>query len=131
MVELNNLRRITYELATEVESGTEGPTFNIVTFILDQINSPAMILDDDLEVIYQNEAMTGWLDQDYAGRKCFSALDRESPCSDCDALKSLRTKKVIHGENTLSSDNRKVTIPLVFNGVSGAMILFEVSRDER
>lgn len=127
MVELDDLRRITYELASEVESGAEGPTFDIVTFILDQINSPAMILNDDLEVIYQNGGMTEWLDQDYEGRKCFSALDRESPCEDCDALRSLETKKVIHGENSLSPNSAsKVTIPLIFNGVSGTMILFEV-----
>ena len=130
MLELDHLKRLTEELANEVHYEEHGKVWKMITMILEKLPLLALILDKDEKPIYHND----YTKNQY--RKYHNKdLDKSVPMSEQIKFrtenpeifpKTLATREI---QETLffseaSQINYKViSIPLIYNGVSGAIIL--------
>jgi len=134
MTDLSNLKRLTKELAEEIEKDEHGKVWDLVTFILDNIESPATVVSRDHKLLYINkETEKRFAEIGYKNLHMNKSL-KDSPfcksilgsCKICPIQETLETRKV--HTNTFNSHltgkvYRMVCIPLVFDGISGVLAI--------
>ena len=132
MVELNDLKRLTKELAEEIEYSEDGPALDWIKLVLSSIKSPVAIITREYKVIYLNP------EAKRIGKKynisteydieCYKArYNNDKPCKNCPMLESIKTKQIVNTvwKSPHSNIEYVVTnIPLVFNGVAGSIEIF-------
>jgi len=135
MVELNSLKRLTMELAEEIEYDEHGKVWKFITLILDSVNSPAAIIGADHTLLYINKetikrhAIQGFDIEDELGktvRKTRFCRPLEMDCSKCPIMKSMETKEVYtidYKSDITGILYKMICIPLVFDGVSGVLAI--------
>lgn len=130
MLELDNLRKLTEELANEVHKEEHGKVWMMLTMILDNLPLIATILDANEKPIYQNEYMKAQFKK-YHGKEITTEFavseqikgNAQNPTIFKDTL---RTREIQEGEffSDKSQINYKVvSIPLIYNGIAGAIML--------
>ena len=142
MANLTPLRRLTKELAEEVEYDEHGKVWKLITFILDNVNSPAAIIDKDHILLFQNKSCkerfkkVGFDGEKYIGK---SIRDSEfckpiaMDCSKCPVQLAMDTKEVhtIDYKSFVTGITYKmICIPLVFDGVSGVLAILSDKNGE-
>ena len=137
MTNLDNLKRLTKELAEEVEYQEHGIAFKFIKLILDSIKSPAFIITREYDTVYLNPTAIK-MAKKYGistelGVKCYNVLfHKDEPCKECPVTRALKTRRVENTEwkSPLTGKKYMVTdIPLLFNGVAGVIeILNPINR---
>ena len=135
MTNLLPLRRLTKELSEEIEYDEHGKIWKLITFILDNVGSPAAIINKKHALLYINKNCRerfkelGFDGEKYIGKNikgskfCESLL---SACDECPIQKTLDTKEVhtLDFTSKISNINYKmICIPLIFDGVSGVLAI--------
>ena len=137
MVNLSKLKKITNELSHNIEEG-EGPLLDFIILILDNLNQPAVILDNKLNLIYGNNYMHTFLanldlqinpgDNWYKVIYDMNTIPKWCPATDALKQGKLTTKEFISPLTKLKW--RTTCIPIANNGTS-AVIGISEEMDER
>ena len=129
MVDLSGLKRLTKELAEEVEYDEKGPALRFIELILDNIHSMAGILDKDCNVVFINKSAIDYCKMnniDFTDKGiCPMKLSKEY-CKNCpvkDTIKSRTVESVKYISPVTGRCISYTCIPLIFNGVSGVIAL--------
>ena len=129
---LNKLKRLTKELAEEVHYAEEGPIFKLVTLLLDNVTTFAVIVDNDKNLIWANKASinnastAGINIESYYGQDCSKIHLCNGECDKCPVTKAVTSKKVhtTFFECVVSHDiYDMICIPLIYDGVSGVIVM--------
>ena len=130
MVNLDGLKRLTQELANEIKCEETGPALEFCKLILSSIKSPSVIINKDFKVVYLNDVAIK-LGLKYGidttlGTKCYKArYNLDKPCKDCPLVKETREIQNIKWKSPHSGITYMITtIPLLYNGVSGVIKIF-------
>ena len=127
---MNNLRRLTQELAEEIKYDEVGPMFKFCKLIFDNLKTKVVIIDTKGIIKYMNKTLL-----DYAskfnldlkvGNNWYIPCGFDKEPEIYPAKEAIENRQVIHAifkskktGNTLDI----IAIPLIFNGVSGAICL--------
>ena len=137
MANLDGLKRLTKELAEEIEYHEEGPSFKFIKLILDSVKSPVVIISNDFKTIYLNPLAIAMGEKYGIDTSlyvhCYEAvMGINSPCKGCPAKRALKSKQIENTEwiSPVSGIKYMVTdIPLIYDGVSGVIeILNPINR---
>jgi hypothetical protein len=138
MVDLNNLKLLTQELAEEIHRKESGQAFKYMGLLFDNIESYVAIIDKDCKILYLNpSAIRNYKDRVgkdiKIGDNCITLLqDNKDFCKNC------LTKTCINNRNVLNeiiiSPNTgikywRTCIPLAYDGVSGVIEILEKHND--
>jgi len=135
MTNLSPLRRLTRELAEEVEYDEHGRAWKFMTLILNSVQSPAAIIGSDHKLLFVNQETIkrhtahGFEIESEVGktvRKTRFCKPLAMDCSKCPVQKSIDTKEVhtIDYRSDITGILYKmICIPLVFDGVSGVLTI--------
>lgn len=135
MVNLEPLKKVTQELALEVRAlGHDSEMLEFMSLILENVQSAALILDDEDTVVYMNtlaaQTISNLGTEVSVGEKWYKAWGLDAPpLEDYPARKAIETRKVVCEEYTspFSGTKFKVTsIPLIYDGVSGTITICDV-----
>ena len=135
MANLTPLRRLTKELAEEIEYEEHGKAWKFITLILNSVNSPAAIIDSDHKLLFINKETIkrhkniGFEIENEVGksvRKTRFCKPLAMDCSKCPVQLAMDTREVhtIDYKSDITGINYKMLcIPLVFDGVSGVLAI--------
>lgn len=132
MVNLDGLKRLTQELAEEVKYDEKGPLFKLVTLILNNIKSFAAILDDEKRLIWANKMSVKRANKfgidlvNSYGKKCEKFEICSGKCKKCPIAKVIKQRKILTNDFKAKLSGKSFTmicIPLLYNGVSGVIVL--------
>jgi len=132
LVDLESLRELTQELAEEVKEHDKGPFWNLITLILDRIDSYVAILSNSKELLWVNKSLICHCNdlnidiESLIGQDCRKLGFCEELCDKCPVYLAKKRKQVVMKPYTcnLSKDTKKlICIPLVYNGVSGIIVI--------
>ena len=126
MVNLDELREITKDLADDIDSGNYASRYvRLSCLILKYIDQPAAIVKEDYSVFYHNSEWSEWF-KEVEGVNCFEGIDKESVCENCNLEKALDKDKVIISVDKIDGIIvEKTFIPIKNNGDSGAIVMFK------
>jgi hypothetical protein len=131
---VNNLKRLTQELAEEVHHEEYGDAFKYIHLLFDKVESYIVILDNDCKILYLNPSVIKNCKEKLGisvgvGDNCLKLLkDGKELCKDCVVKTCVNQRKVLN--QIIISPNTgikywKTCIPLVYNGVSGVIEILE------
>ena len=135
MVNLSSLKRLTKQLAEEIEYDEHGTAWKFITLILDSVNSPSAIIGADHKLLFiNNETIKrhnkiGFDIENELGksvRKTRFCKPLGMDCSKCPVQNSMKTKEVYtidYKSDITGILYRMICIPLVFDGVSGVLVI--------
>ena len=137
MVELGPLKRLTKELAEEIEYDEIGPIFKLFKLLFDNINTLTVIIDKDNIIKYMNPVLTKYLEENNLdgciGDNWYKTIWKMGLEPDEHPARiALEQRKVVHKNFSSPMTGRKfivTAIPLIYNGVSGT-ICFAVLCDD-
>lgn len=134
---INKLKKLTEQLAKEIEYEDNGNVLNLLKLILDSVKSPAFVITKNFDVVFLNKE-AGRLGAKYnididMSKKCYEMqYGLDEPCKNCPVSKALKSKKIENIEWTSSHSGRTymiTDIPLLYNGIAGVIeILNPISR---
>lgn len=136
---INRLRELTTELAKEIKHGDgDGEVLNFLEIIFDHIEGTYIeVVTYEYKLLYVNpwgkEQLKDLLDLEIVEDKeyCYKKMwNRDTPCPWCPVEKAIDERRIIHLRQ-LAIDNPISTnyeycitvIPLLYNGVSGAILI--------
>jgi len=135
MVNLSPLKRLTKQLAEEVEYDEHGKVWKFITLILNSVNSPAAIIGADHKLLFINKETIKrhkLMNFDIEGevgktlRKSRFCKPLGMDCNKCPVKNAMDTKEVhtIDYKSDITGINYKmICIPLIFDGVSGVLAI--------
>ena len=134
MIELGKLKKITQELAKEIEAPEDDGILDLLRMIFDQIHTGISVISKDHRLVYLNPVLRETIGRDIdMGKKCFEAIEgRNSPCPHCPVEKVLSSRKVEILEYTPPSSKRcyvVTCIPLLANGATGVIQIMRERED--
>lgn len=129
---INKLDDITKQLALEIKEGNSTNTLKLLEYILDKVNTKAIIVKEDYTILYLNQALEEFfrehnLDITVGMNWWERFYNSQSPLDWCPIKKTIESKKVtkqvLNGELT-KKKLEIICIPLLYNGVSGVIAFF-------
>jgi len=135
MTNLTPLRRLTKQLAEEIEYDEHGRVWKFITLILESIQSPAAIIDKNHTLLYVNkETFSRFKKVGFDGKKYLGkSIEGSEFCKplgmECDkcpvklAMDSKEVHTIDYKSFVTGVDYRMICIPLVFDGVSGVLAI--------
>ena len=134
MADLNNLQRLTQELAEEIHYEEYGHVFKLMSLIFDNVESYVVIIDTNCKLLYINpaaiKACKDLVNIDInTGDNCIKMMQSNPElCKDCLAKSCINQKKVLN-EVTISPNTNikywRTCIPLAYDGISGVIEILE------
>jgi len=107
----DELKEITKQLAEEINSGYDGEAFRLLKLVCDYIDKPIVLVTDDGTIKYKNKLANSSIRKILKNKK--TLLDR-----------AMKSKKIVTQSLNISDDYKRVTcIPLIFDGVAGAICI--------
>lgn len=131
MVDLSRLTEITHELAEDIKNRKFGDCLRFVTFLLDNIDTHIVILDEDCKVIFANKFARDNIKIDYLNKTPRElGMCKSFDCKVCPFSSSMAGKKVISRTFTSKTGKkmRMLCLPLLYNGSSGVIVILEDAR---
>jgi len=131
MIDLTDLKRVTAELALEIEDEDRGPWFDFFTFFFDQLDVPVSIVSANLKLVWINgfgkRLVEGIGCEVKLGEDCFLTFyGAQDACQGCHCVHALNSRKVIT-EDRFSQRFRQMfrvtSIPLLKNGGSAVVVI--------
>lgn len=132
---VNNLRRLTQELAEEIRYEEYGQAFKFMRLIFDNIESYITIMDSNCKILYINpsaiKSAKDLLNVDlHVGSNCKDIINIINPihCKDCLARACINKRKVLNeifGSIKTGKKYWRTCIPLAYNGISGVIEIWE------
>ena len=127
MIELDKLKKLTKELAHDVDVG-HGNTLDLLKTVFQEVKTPISIVSKSLELVYLNPAareLTNGSKNARVGKKCFNEIyGTNKACVCCPVKKVMRSRKVEQIKFKIPGTNQKLLVtcmPLLMNGSSGAI----------
>ena len=131
--DIDDLKQITAQIAVEI-SNPRSTLFHFMSLIFDNLQSLVYMIDKDLQVLYVNKSLIKRMRlykpdadvTDFIGKSCYKLIDLEAPCEKCTAKDAIAQRKVVSTEIEAPYSKKKMRatcIPLVYDGVSGAIII--------
>lgn len=128
---INNLKRLTKELAEEIKNEEYGRMFDFCKLIFSNLNTYVIIIGLDEKIKYMNPSLSKYLksvDSDLkVGDIWYKNWDSKSIPKDHPSCEALKTRTVVHKKleyPKLKSTYDVIAIPLIYNGISGTICLF-------
>ena len=131
---INNLKRITQELAGEIHDKEYGDMFRFMRLLFDRVESYVSIVDKNCNLIYINpSAIRNYKERTGGdieiGDKCIKLLQNNPEfCKECLA-KDCINQKIILNKVFISPNTGlkywRTCIPLIYDGVSGVIEILE------
>lgn len=130
---VNNLKRLTQELAEEIHRDEEGRAFKFIKTLFNNIESFVAVVDDECNIIYINPSAVKFAKDNLKlditkGDNCLLWIKDKMFCENCIVKNCMNQKKILN--EIMISPNTKLRywrtcIPLVYNGVSGVIEIAE------
>ena len=130
---VNNLKRLTQELAEEIHHKENGNMFKFMKLLFNNIESFVTIVDEDCNMLYLNPSAIKFskemvnLDMK-EGDNCLEWIGDKKFCEDCIVKPCMNQKKILNQVMTSPITHKKywrTCIPLVYDGVSGVIEIVE------
>jgi len=135
---VNSINLLTAELAKEVHDNFYGQAFKCICAVFDGLHSIVAITDDKCNLIYLNKAAIDYVHDLLkinikVGDHCLALLaNNYHMCETCLSKKAMVDKRVMN-EIFISPNTGikywRTAIPLVYDGVSGAITILERYND--
>ena len=136
MVDLSKLKEITEEIAREIKDEENGKILSFLKLILDNIDTLSLITDKDSKILYFNKAESDYFKRFgitlHVGNFLYKdILGMDTSPDWCPIKKCIREKDVVtvevDGKGPRKGHKFYITaIPLIFNGVSGAILFTKI-----
>ncbi|MBE3094743.1 MAG: hypothetical protein IMZ52_06890 [Actinobacteria bacterium] len=129
---INNLDRITKEVALEIEHGSSEGILQLVELILDKLDTFGLIIKNDGKIIYVNKSLIAYLKgcnltANIGDNVYNSLLGQEIAPEWCPVKKAIESRKIIFDIFTSPKTGNKyrtICIPLLYDGVSAVIDFF-------
>lgn len=137
IVDLDNLQRLTHELAEEIHKKENGYMFEFIKLLFNNIESFVSVLDDKCNILYINPSAIEFAKEHInldvkIGDNCLLWSHNIENCKNCIVKNCMYQKKVLN-EIMISPNTGikywRTCIPLVYNGVSGVIEIVERYND--
>ena len=124
----DDLKKLTFRLATEIKFQELGPEFLMLKLILDNVRDPVLIISSKFEILFANSAAKRLIKENLKatniiGKVCYTLFKRDDICDLCPVIESIKARKVITKEIPYLNGDKWLStcIPLIYNGVSAVI----------
>jgi hypothetical protein len=127
---IQELENITHKLALEVHRGVHGPTYEFCQLVLNNLQTPALIIGNTYEIIYLNNCARKYIKEKTdisvrLGKTCYKEVfNLNDVCNGCPVKLAIDNRKVYFVDFISPKTSLKysvICIPLIYDGVAGAI----------
>ena len=127
---IQDLEVITRKLALEVHKGVHGPTYEFCQLVLNNLQTPALIIGNNYEIVYLNDCARQFIEEKLnvsirLGKTCYKeAFNLDDVCKGCPVKMAIDNRKVYFVDFLSPKTSLRysvICIPLIYDGVAGAI----------
>ncbi|WP_010681261.1 SpoIIE family protein phosphatase [Acetivibrio cellulolyticus] len=113
----------------ELSSGSQKNFSNMIEYIVNGMYDWVRVIDLDDNLVYVNKAMSEALERDLVGKKCYTAIGRDTPCENCVSRSAVFNGIPQHKEELILDRTYSVMSSPIKDNEGNIIAVVEVLRD--